>query len=390
MFDDVLTPGALRYVLQSSFLASLNDRGSVITVTDSDVRLDVAAVKDHAARFVSLQTAEFRTLAEDVVQTNLARAETFSAPIIETRDASVAGKRVLMTRYDDALDLRDRLKLRALRESFTRSGVEVAAGPKRGRPVPLWVRDAYFLAKDVAYVPDAAARQAFDFGMNAKGDMFLDHSVQEMVAQRIGGVDELLCKMGQKSLLLRRSYFEGGDLIADYETGRLFCGDRHGQMTYDSLVLSRYSRRFEKLNLEVIPVKTDRAHFHLDLGLSPMLPGGEFLLSPALGYEGGYESDGTETLTRLLGPKRLITLSYDEATSGLAANLTVVGNTLFMTSCSPPLRGQLEKRGYVVNAPPYHLGDPARYRRIGSRQSGGGVHCLTNEFAGGTLPVPTP
>jgi N-dimethylarginine dimethylaminohydrolase len=375
--------------LRSSFGASLNT-DDVVIVTDTDVRFDVAAINEHVARFLSQRPKGLYDLAAEVAAVQTRDVEKLAAPIIETKDDRAKGQGIIMTCKDRALDLYDRLKLRALRESFIRSGVEVTTGSEQTRPVPLWVRDAYFLAKDIAYVSDAGARQTVDLGMDANGDLFADHGVQEMVAQRIGGVDEMLRAMGQTSVLLRKSYFEGGDLIPDYKTGRLFWGDRHGQMTYGSLVLLRFSRRFEKLNLEVVAVKTDRTHYHLDLGLSPMLSGGEFLLSPDLGYESGYGSGGTETLTRMLGKKRIIALSYEEATVGMATNLTVIGNTLFMTSCSPPLRGDLARRGYIVNAPPYILGDPARFRRIGSRHSGGGVHCLTNEFAGGTLPKPAP
>lgn len=388
MSDEVL-PHLYIYVLRDHFLTDLSTREGVVTLTECDARLNMAAVHDAARQFLSAQPQNRRAIAEEAVRGSLHNAEKLSAPIVVTHDDSAKGRGVLITSDDRILNLHDRLKLHALRESFIRSGVAVAGRAAGVRPAPLWVRDAYFLAKDIAYVADASGRNGVDLTMNDKGDLVVDESVQNTVAKRIDDVDEMLRHMGQRSLLLRACYFEGGDLIPDFDHGRLFYGSRYQSSTYDMAVMARFVRRFEKLDYEVIPVKTDRQHYHLDIGLSPALPDGTFLASSSLGYDGGYTQDGYDALSDIVGKNRLITIDYEDAMA-LSANLTVVGNTLFMTACSPPLRDKLERRGFVVNAPPYNLLDPACHRRIGAKDYGGGVHCLTNEFSGGMLPAPAP
>ncbi len=324
--------------------------------------------------------------AEELAVLSLAAVEAGCArpPVVVTHDPDMGSQKIMMLWKSVELEVTDRMKLLALTESLTRSGVQVVHADLADAPFSVWARDAYFRYGTVAHVLNPAKRDQDDFAFPYQ-DGWRDRDAVGVYA-----IGYALRGLGQDAILFDDVFFRGGDLIADPNAHTVYWSRRNNTSPDFSCSLFSRMRDAHGDRLSFVPVRTDRTHVRLSFGLSPMLPRGEFLVSTTLGNNGGDDAEGYQALVRRVSSKRLITVSRRDA-EGMATNLIAVGNTLFMTSCSPDLRRTLEqKHGYIVNAPQekdigadWCAHDPACYRRIGPKGAGGGVHCLTNELSPG-------
>ena len=366
---------------QKEFSQVLCETPDCIDISDRIVQFRSGAVTSLRRQFLSMASAialpTIIKAVDDLVATLSA------APVIETRGEVNHDEKILMVWPKAISGAGCYLKWVALRESLKRSGANVVSEEIGCSERSLWVRDSAFILGDTAYIPDESARiDRVDWS----GD----------VAKSINEGQSILNKQGLKIVRVNGAFFEGGNLIVDpiskkifWGDQRIFWGDEHEEAhkSYqEKLSGAVYQTQGERY--EIIPIKTDRRHYHLDLGMSRMLTGGEFLVSDCLGRDAENScSDGYVTLREHLPKERIVTISCLDSARDFAANLEVIGKTLFMTGCSPDLRQQLIARGYTVNVPSEEnippkseFWDRAIYRRIGSPGGGGGVHCMTQSF----------
>jgi N-dimethylarginine dimethylaminohydrolase len=315
------------------------------------------------------------------------------APIIATQDNTPKDKAILMTWAGN--NLADHITWLGVKMSFEVSGVKVVSPEIDSTARSVWVRDTCFILGNTAFLPDPEWDTRTYFRFSEEGNLSIDDSVKTVADARHRDHKTVLKELGLKVFQLKGAYFEGGDLIADTQGQQIFWGGDHYVHSHHSRTLKKAILRTRKEKYDIEYVKTDRRHFHLDIGLSPELPKGHFLVAYNLGKNtGDYRSEGYESLKEYYIPKdRLIGIDFEDSANRFACNLVTVGNTLFMTGCTPDLRKKLEDLGYVVNVPTaehakdlqFHW-DIASLRRIGSAREGGGVHCMTNEIPANFAP----
>ena len=367
---------------QGDFSRLLCGNADYIDVSDRTVRFRPDAVASLRNQFLSTASAIdifTRTKAtKDIIDALSA------APIIETRGSGSYAEKILMVWPRSGNVVGSYPKWLALRESFRRSGVDVVSGETEVSKRSLWIRDTSFVLGDTAYIPDESARLDW---VDWSGDIAT--KIKDAVTTRINECRAILEKHGLKIVRVDGAYFEGGNLIVDPVSKKIFWGDQNegGCQPHRERLCAAIDQA-QGWKYEVIPVKTDANHYHLDLGMSSMLPKGEFLVADCLGWDANSKrSDGYEKIREHLPKERIVPISYFDSAKDFAANLDVVGDTLFMTGCSLELQKKLVAHGYTVNVPSEEnippkseFRDRACYRRIGSPSGGGGAHCLTQSF----------
>lgn len=320
----------------------------------------------------------------DVIADNL---KNHFGPIVRTRDTVSPDKSILMTWGGE--NLLDYITWLGIKLSFEQSGVTVVAPESDAERRSVWIRDSSFILGDTIYLPDPEWDPTICFGLTANGELVHDDdALQDFKARRYSHLD-ILKDLGMTLVQVEGCFFEGGNLIPNEKNRRIFWGNDRSLYTQEKEPLRKAILDAQGEDYKIRHIKTDRRHFHLDIGLSPELPGGHFLVAYNLGRDiGDYESDGYDQLkNHYLDRKRIIDLDLQSSAEFFCTNLVPVGNTLFMTACPPDLQKKLEDLGYIVNTPtPAHIEslhfhfERAKLRRIGSERDGGGVRCMTNEI----------
>jgi arginine dihydrolase len=104
----------------------------------------------------------------------------------------------------------------------------------------------------------------------------------------------------------------------------------------------------------------DPRFYHIDTALCP-LPHGEVMYFP-----GAFAPAGRAAIRERVAPHQRIEVGTEDACQ-LATNAVCLGNAVVLSGCSPPLRAQLEERGYQAAVTPLRA----------FARSGGAAFCLT-------------
>lgn len=321
---------------------------------------------------------------EGHLETYLQHVKQFSAPVIATPVTGVAGIKRLMAfqprAYNTTDDLIDRITWEGLRLSFEKSGTPCQILPTNDDAScrMLWPRDPFFIVDKTAFFPDPQ-KMAEYLGLAHKDAHLMDGYRDTWQQSKA-----MLTRMGLKTVVVDNCYFEGGNLILDTIEGQLFCGERYEHRKENIQPLCNAIRFNTGHSFNPVYIPTDPMITpHLDLGMSPQLPNGKFIVSATLGPD--RNCAGYREVTKYLGKDRIIVLPSSAETYGvLTTNIAVMGNGLMMANCPDALRLELEHQGMVVNAPTkedvqgtvYELRGRYPVRVIGQ----GGPHCLTNEI----------
>ncbi|GEM_PF-3026173 len=343
----------------------------------------ILSMRDEFLRQCSPDEYKLKLKAADRYVTSISDV---TAPIITTtQDASEVNTALLMTWQGN--DPADYIRWLGIRESFKASGVPVVScHTTSDRSV--WIRDTNFVLGSTAFIPDPQRNCQLDYSMNVDGTIHVDQMSDNLVVDRVDEHAALLKKLGLDIVPMTGMYFEGADLMPDSQTNILFWGYNHFLYEDDQEQMATAVTRAMGQRIKIRPVKINSsAHPHLDLGISPQLPSGHFLIDGYIGHDDNDFNSGYCALHRVLRNERVITLPHHHCRKDLVTNLTVVGSTAFMTSCSADLRKRLEDLGNSVNAPEeQHYRTPSNYlynpgilRHIGGHY-GGGVHCVTKEI----------
>lgn len=268
----------------------------------------------------------------------------------------------------------DYVRWTALKESFRQSGAriyEVSVQPDDPHFL-LWMRDPCVIVDGTAFFPDVDILRK-----SGLTNMFLPNKIRSLEVAK-----ERMAQIGLKIVEVRDAYFDGGNIVPDHEEGILFYGDDRNLVVMDSVELLAediYWNTGKKYEAAYIPTHSQQ-YYHLDIGCSPRLPDGRYIVAEDLGPD--CDGSGYRTLEKYLGKNRILKADAETGNMGLC-NMEVIGNVVFMPACPDRLREELEDAGLTVNAPRsedlrgtcFSLADEfSAVRQIGT----GGVHCMTN------------
>jgi N-dimethylarginine dimethylaminohydrolase len=235
--------------------------------------------------------------------------------------------------------------------------------PLGGLEREVFTRDRFVLFDGIAYLPDI---KLFKFS--------------ELREQReLLQAEAALKRRNIPVVCVPGTYFEGGNILRHPPSRTILVGveDKNNRKDARRLVaaINTNAPAGKKWSLLCVPL-VNATHpetgenflYHLDTGLSEMLPHGEILISPQVTSSAVFD----RIVALAGGEKNIIRLSEDE-TKELATNFTAVGKTIVMTGALPELKRKLEKRGYKVAM-------PSDYGLRSFESGQGGVHCMTNEL----------
>jgi N-dimethylarginine dimethylaminohydrolase len=217
---------------------------------------------------------------------------------------------------------------------------------ENGSYLETWTRDTAFVLNGVAYMADP------------------DLVPEDIRADQMQ-MEPHLRAQGYQVVYVQGAYFEGGDILPDPVSHRIFMGaDADNQASVAKL--QETISRTQQENWTVTPVPTegrDGNFYHLDTFMG-ILPNGEIMLHA----EGAL--DQGDSIRAAIDPARIIPVTEEQALA-LGTNFAVVNDSVILTNDDLEIRKTLQEQGYNVIM-------PADVGAASFQVGRGGAHCLTN------------
>ena len=287
-------------------------------------------------------------------------------------DEQIMGDDDLMPRKDISLSgrIKDRAAWELLKSAIVLAGGHVDVIDEFNAKVctrEAYTRDRFFIIGNKAFIMDPA-------GHMSTYDEEMPPEALEEFYDEIKPVKKHLKSKGFDIVQVKNCWFEGGNIIVHEGKKTVFMGLEHDASDHSANLLEQALKlhlgdgwKIKKVSL---PRNQENARdfFHLDLGMSPVLPNGDIVICPEVTDPQTYAE-----IKEIFGADKVIEISMNNARNKMATNFTVVGNTLILTMRNEMLQHALEKRGYKTIAPDA-LGI------FSFAIADGGAHCLTNEM----------
>lgn len=255
-----------------------------------------------------------------------------------------------------------------IRHALLKAGahLEIIPPSSKGGVREVYTRDRYVLIGDTAYLPDPEKLQ----DLNDTGGLDTPADDIESYKGEVAQIQKELNSRGVKTILVKDSWFEGGNVVRHASSRTIFVGiDDPWSSEASAQTLVEAINKTQPHTWSMVPVLLTNMPdmYHLDTGMSEELPHGEVMISPKVTNKVTFNK-----IAGIVGRENVIKLSDDDAEK-LATNMIDVGNTLVMTGNCRKLRRKLSGRGYKVIL-------PADYGQKDFEFGLGGVHCMTNDL----------
>lgn len=261
-----------------------------------------------------------------------------------------------------------------------------------------WIRDKFIIVDRTAYFPDIDK-----FTENLIANVGLPKKQVEIDALsyflEFQNAKFFLESAGYKSVEVKGSWFEGGNIIALEEKGTLLFGFEPDYDLSSADILQQAIAEHGPNLWSVLPLRIDPSHFrvcndfsqfyHLDTILN-VLPDQRLMIYPQALVQDDYYK-----LEQLVGAENFVKLSKLEAIFKFATNFISIGEYLVMTgNIRPKTREFLQNiQGsslYKSDYPSYKIIEPENYGLNSFALGLGGVRCMTNPLFGYHFKIEPP